>query len=85
MGAVFNSTKNIANQCKDENGKPIFPENINPFTTLENMMKGNGLGNLQNMNPNQSQEEYLKQCNQMFKNIGLDLDMEKMGNKKKKR
>ena len=68
MGAVFNSTKNIANQCKDENGQAIFPENMDPFTTVENIMKGN----LQNMDLNKSQEEYLKQCNNMLKNMGLN-------------
>lgn len=66
ISQLLNSTKSFANQCKDKNGNPMFTEQNNPFNLLDKLTKSmsapNGLGN---------EGDYMKQCNDMLKNMGM--------------
>lgn len=38
MKELLNSTQNIANNCKDQEGNPLFNKNANPFAMLSQML-----------------------------------------------
>lgn len=69
MQKLFNSTKNIAENCTDENGNKIFNENMNPFSMLGPLMNSQGM----------TQEQYMQQCDSTLKNIGMNnVNMQQM-------
>jgi hypothetical protein len=99
MSQLFNSTKNLADNCKDKNGNSLFAGGANPFELMTKMMGSMSPGmmppgmmppgmmpttNTDKNKPPISQDEYLKYCQD---NLGLDLSNlngGKRGGKKKK-
>lgn len=74
VSQLINSTQSFANQCKDKDGNPMFSENMNPFNLL-NRLAGNF------NNENVSEEKYMKECNDMLKNMGMgNLDIQEISN-----
>lgn len=82
MKKVWDQTKNMATNCRDKNGKPIFSEQNNPLAMLTGFMEKqmNMHENKQN-NPNNSggqtpsnnmtDEDYYKECQKMMKDMGM--------------
>jgi hypothetical protein len=64
VAQLINSTQLFASQCKDNTGKPIFNDKMNPFTLLNQLTSG-GQGTL-------NEEQCAQQCNNMLKNMGLN-------------
>jgi len=75
MSALLNSTQNLANQCKDDKGNPIFGGENNPFSMLSQLTNTlNG-----SMSENMTEDQYIKNCNDMLKNMGMEgVDMANM-------
>jgi hypothetical protein len=72
---LFNSTQSLAQQCKDDKGNPLFNEQMNPFSLLNQLTAGNLF------NKNGTQEEYMQQCNTMLQNMGLkNIDLGNINN-----
>lgn len=63
MNKLLTSTQNLTNNCKDSEGNSMFSQGMNPF---------NLLGKLVNQSGELNEEDCMKQCNDMLKNMGLD-------------
>lgn len=73
MSKLLNSTQTLADQCKDDSGKPLFSGNTNPFAML------NQLTGLMKNNQEMSEDQYIQNCNNMLKNMGFEgVDVENM-------
>lgn len=84
---IWESTQNIAMKCEDGKGNKILGNN--PMMQYLNTIMAQQINNIpeQNQNP-VSEEEYIKKCNDMLKNVGLgNIDIRDMdlGNKKNKK
>ena len=60
---LLNSTQSLASQCKDNDGNPLFKDNMNPFNLINQLASGN-----QNM----TEKDYSEKCNEMLKQLGGD-------------
>jgi hypothetical protein len=78
---VWNSTKKMADNCNDKDGKPIFGGSNNPLSFLtgfmEKQMAGikNKRANPQNMASAGQSNDGMEECQNMLKHMGLGMNM----------
>lgn len=80
MSKLWSTTQNLAQNCKDENGNKLFQGGTNPLDLINKMM-GATMGATMGGNTSQpmKEEDYLKNCNKMLKDMGIDnLDLSNM-------
>jgi hypothetical protein len=92
ISKLWNSTQNLANQYKDENGQQVFGKGMNPFDLVNKMM-----GSMHNNDPILSEhetatpEDYINNCNNMLQEMGINgidlrnFDPNALGSRKNKR
>ena len=77
IGELVNTTQMFASQCKDKNGNPIFGNGMNPFSLLEKLTGSNGPA---------SDDQCMKQCNEMLQKMGITgMNMKDLSNQMQNR
>jgi len=74
MRDLLSSTQKIAQNCKDDAGNPLFKDGQNPFDMLNKMTDGMS----SRLSGQTSQEEYMNNCNNMMKEMGINVDLNNM-------
>ena len=67
VNEIIGTGQNLVDRCRDEQGNPIFRDNINPFSMLSQLTNANG-----NMNRNITKDEYAANCNDMLRQMGVN-------------
>jgi len=78
MKKIFESTQNLANNYKDENGNPILNGKNNPLAMLSSMMQGQMQGQMQGK---MSDKDQMKMAQEMMKNLSKQINNQKKFNK----
>lgn len=67
MTKLWNSTQELANNCKDDDGNTPFGSNRNPFGMLNSLVS-----QLNNADPSEvDQEAYMNSCNDALRSMGM--------------